>query len=192
MTTKWFTCTCRYCGATYQRHRTTSTVCDNPECKKKAKAESDKKYRNTERGKATRYKNSHSEKAKATRKRYEQTEAYKKRKSERAKIYRQNPHVQELDRVRKLRYYYRHFSQKYNLTKEGADAITLEQFKSFYSSNICYYCGAEISGRNKTIDHKIPISKGGTNAIENLCVCCRKCNSAKNDKTEAEYLAEVV
>ena len=189
---KLYQCSCRYCGATFQRKVPFSTLCDNLECRKKAKAENDKKYRESEIGKATREKNRKTEKAIATRKRYEQTEAYKKSKSERAKIYRQNPHVQELDRVRKLRYYYRHLSQKYNLTKEGADAITLEQFKSFYSSNICHYCGAEISGKNKTIDHKIPISKGGTNAIENLCVCCRKCNSAKKDKTEAEYLAEVV
>lgn len=189
---KLYQCTCKYCGATFQRKVPFSTICDNQDCRKKAKAETDKKYRSTEKGQATRYKNRNTEKAKATRRRYEQTEAYKKSKSERAKIYRQNPHTQELDRVRKLRYYYRHFSQKYNLTKEGADTITLEQFKGFYNSNICHYCGAEVSEKDKTIDHKIPISKGGTNAVENLCVCCRKCNSAKHDKTEAEYLAKVV
>ena len=53
MTTKLFQCTCRYCGATFQRHTSKSTLCDNPECRKKAKAENDKKYANSEKGKAT-------------------------------------------------------------------------------------------------------------------------------------------
>lgn len=187
MTTKFFNCTCRYCGATFQKHRSTITVCDNADCKKKAKAEADRKYRSTEKGKETRYKIRHTDKAKETRKRYEQTEGFKKSKSKTAKKYRQKPHAIELDKVRKLRYYYRKCSAKYKLTQEGADVITLEQFKTFFESDVCYYCGKPIENRNKTIDHKTPIIKGGTNAIENLCVCCQSCNSKKHDKTEAEF-----
>ena len=184
---KLYQCTCRFCGATFTRQVPNSTLCDNSECRRKAKAENDKKYRSTEKGQATRYKNRHTEKAKETRKRYEQTEAYKQRKSERAKIYRQEEHVQELDKARKLRYYYRKFSALRSVTVKGADFISFEDWKKLYSANTCYYCGAEISGRNKTVDHKTPISRGGTNKLENLCMCCRSCNSKKNNKTEAEF-----
>ena len=183
---KLYECTCRFCGEKILRQRSNSTLCDNPECRKKAKAENDKRYRMSEKGKATVYKNHHSERYKATRKLYEQTEAYKKSKSERAKKYRLNPHVAELDRVRKLRYYYRKYSALRYFTIEGADAITLEEFKSFYDTDICYYCGKKIEKR-KTIDHKTPVSRGGTNKLENLCICCQSCNSSKGNKTEAEY-----
>ena len=39
----------------------------------------------------------------------------------------------------------------------------------------------------KTIDHKIPVIKGGTNNKENLVLCCKHCNSQKNNKNEEEY-----
>lgn len=44
------------------------------------------------------------------------------------------------------------------------------------------YKGKELSEQEKTVDHKIPVSKGGTNAKTNLVICCRHCNSLKNDK----------
>ena len=36
-----------------------------------------------------------------------------------------------------------------------------------------------------TIDHIQPVSKGGLNTVENLCLACRTCNEYKSDTTEA-------
>lgn len=36
-----------------------------------------------------------------------------------------------------------------------------------------------------TIDHIQPVSKGGLNTLENLCLACRTCNEYKSDTTEA-------
>jgi hypothetical protein len=48
----------------------------------------------------------------------------------------------------------------------------------------CVYCqGYE----DLTIDHIIPVSKGGTNDLDNLQAACRKCNSSKLTKTDSEF-----
>jgi 5-methylcytosine-specific restriction endonuclease McrA len=44
----------------------------------------------------------------------------------------------------------------------------------------CQYCG---SGRELTIDHVVPQSKGGENTWENLVACCASCNSKKGSKS---------
>jgi 5-methylcytosine-specific restriction endonuclease McrA len=48
----------------------------------------------------------------------------------------------------------------------------------------CFYCG---SNENITMDHIIPISRGGTHGIGNLVPCCLHCNMKKNDKTIMEW-----
>jgi 5-methylcytosine-specific restriction endonuclease McrA len=48
----------------------------------------------------------------------------------------------------------------------------------------CFYCG---SLKSKTIDHVIPINKGGTHSIGNLVPCCKSCNSSKHDKFIMEW-----
>lgn len=47
----------------------------------------------------------------------------------------------------------------------------------------CHYCGCEfVIGSplfQPTLDHKTPLSKGGTNKIDNFVVCCMRCNRLK-------------
>lgn len=50
---------------------------------------------------------------------------------------------------------------------------------------VCHYCGDE-NGPHE-VDHLIPRSKGGTNALSNLVVACRSCNRSKKDKDADEF-----
>jgi 5-methylcytosine-specific restriction endonuclease McrA len=43
----------------------------------------------------------------------------------------------------------------------------------------CKFCGQK---NNLTIDHKIPLSKGGTNYFENMQTLCKSCNCKKGKK----------
>lgn len=52
----------------------------------------------------------------------------------------------------------------------------------------CYYCKVEISRyhpvdywKRATIDHLVPLSRGGTNRQENLVGSCYRCNREKAD-----------
>ncbi len=46
----------------------------------------------------------------------------------------------------------------------------------------CIYCGGTPPSVLLEIDHIIPVSKGGTNDIENLTCSCFECNRGKRDK----------
>lgn len=44
---------------------------------------------------------------------------------------------------------------------------------------ICYYCGRKVSPEELTMDHKIPLSRGGLSTRENIVPACKECNSKK-------------
>lgn len=53
----------------------------------------------------------------------------------------------------------------------------------------CFYCGIKLTTANRTLDHKIPLSRGGTNTIRNVVPACRPCNNRKLRMTTEEFLA---
>lgn len=50
--------------------------------------------------------------------------------------------------------------------------------------NNCVYCG---SSENITVEHIIPITRGGTHSIGNLTSACRSCNFSKSGKLIMEW-----
>ncbi len=68
---------------------------------------------------------------------------------------------------------------------------------SFTKSNIrdlyatqgarCYYCSISIEDKYH-IDHMNPISRSGSNWIDNICLACVRCNLSKHTKTAKEFM----
>jgi 5-methylcytosine-specific restriction endonuclease McrA len=54
----------------------------------------------------------------------------------------------------------------------------------------CVYCQTLFTLSSLTIDHVVPISKGGTNNIHNLVLACRDCNHSKGDSYEHDKLSK--
>src|ERR1017187_7212079 len=44
----------------------------------------------------------------------------------------------------------------------------------------CHYCGAK---KRLSVDHKIPVSQGGSTEAENLVIACKSCNSKKGSRS---------
>ena len=57
----------------------------------------------------------------------------------------------------------------------------------------CYYCGLQCrrwpNHMRITKDHKLPVSRGGSDAIDNIVVACKRCNSEKSNMTDEEFLS---
>ena len=54
----------------------------------------------------------------------------------------------------------------------------------------CGGCGHPFPKRNLTVDHVVPVSKGGTDHVDNLWLLCAACNSSKGTKSQAEFVAQ--
>lgn len=68
----------------------------------------------------------------------------------------------------------------------GSHTLTERREKFQRLGNVCFYCQAQ---KPLTVDHDVPLARGGTDDIENILPACRRCNSSKNTKTAQEFMA---
>jgi 5-methylcytosine-specific restriction endonuclease McrA len=55
----------------------------------------------------------------------------------------------------------------------------------------CYLCGANGDLNKLHMEHRKPLSRGGSNWAANIAPCCKRCNLSKGSKTEPEYWAYI-
>lgn len=60
-------------------------------------------------------------------------------------------------------------------------------WKNKIADGICYYCEKKFSPEDLTMDHKIPISRGGESIKENLVPACKECNNKKKYLLPTEW-----
>ncbi|OQY59405.1 MAG: HNH endonuclease [Desulfobacteraceae bacterium 4572_88] len=47
------------------------------------------------------------------------------------------------------------------------------------AKGVCHYCGCPIPPKELTMDHIVPISRGGRTTKGNVVPCCKECNNKK-------------
>jgi 5-methylcytosine-specific restriction endonuclease McrA len=60
-------------------------------------------------------------------------------------------------------------------------------WKQKLSEGKCYYCGGDFPPEELTMDHKIPLSRGGFSEKINLVPCCKECNNKKKYLLPTEW-----
>lgn len=55
------------------------------------------------------------------------------------------------------------------------------------SDGICHYCKRRFKPAELTMDHVIPLARGGESTRENIVPCCKDCNTKKRYLMPAEF-----
>jgi 5-methylcytosine-specific restriction protein A len=55
---------------------------------------------------------------------------------------------------------------------------------------LCHHCGGKFKASELTMDHLIPLARGGTSAKGNIVCSCRSCNQSKKLETPVDDLFE--
>ena len=82
--------------------------------------------------------------------------------------------------LKRLEYEQRRRAKK---MQNGVFRVTDKELNRLYSSP-CVQCGAM---DRQTVDHIVPLSRGGRHSIGNLQTLCVPCNSSKNDRLLVEW-----
>jgi 5-methylcytosine-specific restriction enzyme A len=65
-------------------------------------------------------------------------------------------------------------------------------WKQEIGKGVCYHCGVRFQRDDLTMDHLIPLARGGKTTKKNVVVACKQCNSQKKNLTIAEIrLSEI-
>ena len=52
---------------------------------------------------------------------------------------------------------------------------------------ICYYCGGIFKPGDLSMDHIVPLARGGRSSKDNIVACCKDCNTRKKTLLPIEW-----
>lgn len=72
--------------------------------------------------------------------------------------------------------------------KQKARVLKSSQWwKNKLAQGICHYCEQKFAPELLTMDHLLPIGRGGHSDKVNLVVACKACNTRKQAQSELEF-----
>ena len=77
-----------------------------------------------------------------------------------------------------------------DVKREKARARKLRQsgwWKRRISTGRCYYCGRPVGARGLSMDHVVPLIRGGQSRRGNVVPACKECNNKKKSLLPVEW-----
>lgn len=65
-----------------------------------------------------------------------------------------------------------------------------QYWQRLLQKGVCHYCGRHFPSDELTMDHIVPLARGGRSVKGNVVVCCKECNNQKQYKTPVEMILE--
>ena len=78
-----------------------------------------------------------------------------------------------------------------HVARERAKARELRKsawWRAMLDRGICHYCGRKFPPEELTMDHIVPVARGGRSVKGNVVPCCKACNNEKKYLTPAELI----
>jgi 5-methylcytosine-specific restriction endonuclease McrA len=76
------------------------------------------------------------------------------------------------------------------LKRERAKARALRQspwWKRRIASGECFYCRRRVGAKRLTMDHVVPLGRGGRSGRGNVVAACKECNTRKRSLVPVEW-----
>jgi 5-methylcytosine-specific restriction endonuclease McrA len=72
---------------------------------------------------------------------------------------------------------------------KARDLRRSQWWRNRIASGLCHYCGRRVPPGELTLDHIVPLVRGGRSTRGNCVPACKTCNSAKQDLLPTEWEA---
>ena len=85
-------------------------------------------------------------------------------------------------------------SSEDRMRRERAKARELRAsawWKRRRAAGICHYCGVRVGAKHLTMDHLVPLVRGGRSTKGNLVPACKECNNRKKHQLAFEWKPEL-
>lgn len=84
---------------------------------------------------------------------------------------------------------------KAHIARERKKAQELKRsqwWKNILGKGVCHYCEQKFSATELTMDHLVPVARGGKSVRGNVVPACKKCNTEKKLATPVELAFKAI
>lgn len=98
--------------------------------------------------------------------------------------------TKRLGRLIKNMDYFTFFTDEEDIKREKRKARELRHtqwWKRRCAKGVCHYCGSRVPPAELTMDHVVPVARGGKSTKGNVVPCCKDCNNRKKQLLPMEW-----
>jgi 5-methylcytosine-specific restriction endonuclease McrA len=74
--------------------------------------------------------------------------------------------------------------------RKARELRATQWWKRRRAAGICYHCGAKFPPKDLTMDHLVPLIRGGKSSKGNLVPSCKQCNNERKHRLPFEERSE--